>query len=339
MDGAPERDRLAAGTDPAVDRLRLSRLLDGRSSGRRAGSAISGRSGSGSGSPCPSPSTTRSGARCRPRSWRASPSTRDLQRLRGDRHVRLAGHRVRLLAVLAAVRDGGAARAQCLLTAWWRALHPAREKELTDRVDELTRTRRGALDVAGRGAAPDRARSARRRAGTAGGVEHAARPRRGPARGASGGRRAGAQRARRGVQRDQGAARPRARHRAAGALRPRPAGRRRVAGGAQRAAREGGRAGRSPALPGRRVRRLLRRRRGADQRGQARPRGVREGVAVRRGRAADRRGRRQRPGRRATPTAAGSAGLRNRVEALDGILVVLSNPGEGTTVHAELPCE
>jgi signal transduction histidine kinase len=35
----------------------------------------------------------------------------------------------------------------------------------------------------------------------------------------------------------------------------------------------------------------------------------------------------------------GLSGLRNRVEALDGILVVRSNPGEGTTVHAELPCE
>ncbi len=35
----------------------------------------------------------------------------------------------------------------------------------------------------------------------------------------------------------------------------------------------------------------------------------------------------------------GLAGLRSRVEALDGILVVVSNPGEGTTVHAELPCE
>jgi len=35
----------------------------------------------------------------------------------------------------------------------------------------------------------------------------------------------------------------------------------------------------------------------------------------------------------------GLSGLKNRVEALDGILVVVSNPGEGTTVHAELPCE
>ena len=41
----------------------------------------------------------------------------------------------------------------------------------------------------------------------------------------------------------------------------------------------------------------------------------------------------------ANPGGSGLSGLRNRVEALDGILVVRSNPGEGTTVHAELPCE
>src|SRR3954467_8859446 len=41
----------------------------------------------------------------------------------------------------------------------------------------------------------------------------------------------------------------------------------------------------------------------------------------------------------ADPEGSGLVGLRNRVEALDGILVLLSNPGEGTTVHAELPCE
>jgi signal transduction histidine kinase len=41
----------------------------------------------------------------------------------------------------------------------------------------------------------------------------------------------------------------------------------------------------------------------------------------------------------ANPDGSGLSGLKNRVEALDGILVVVSNPGEGTTVHAELPCE
>ena len=41
----------------------------------------------------------------------------------------------------------------------------------------------------------------------------------------------------------------------------------------------------------------------------------------------------------ADPHGNGLSGLRSRVEALDGILVVRSSPGEGTTVHAELPCE
>jgi signal transduction histidine kinase len=41
----------------------------------------------------------------------------------------------------------------------------------------------------------------------------------------------------------------------------------------------------------------------------------------------------------ADPAGNGLSGLRNRVEALDGLLVVRSGPGEGTTVHAELPCE
>jgi signal transduction histidine kinase len=41
----------------------------------------------------------------------------------------------------------------------------------------------------------------------------------------------------------------------------------------------------------------------------------------------------------ADPDGGGLTGLRNRVEALDGMLVVRSSPGEGTTVLAELPCE
>ena len=36
----------------------------------------------------------------------------------------------------------------------------------------------------------------------------------------------------------------------------------------------------------------------------------------------------------ANPDGSGLSGLRNRVEALDGILASSSNPGEGTTVHA-----
>jgi signal transduction histidine kinase len=35
----------------------------------------------------------------------------------------------------------------------------------------------------------------------------------------------------------------------------------------------------------------------------------------------------------------GLSGLRQRVQALDGTLAVVSNPGEGTVVRAELPCE
>jgi signal transduction histidine kinase len=41
----------------------------------------------------------------------------------------------------------------------------------------------------------------------------------------------------------------------------------------------------------------------------------------------------------ADPEGGGLSGLRNRVEALDGTLRVISPPGEGTTIYAELPCE
>jgi signal transduction histidine kinase len=41
----------------------------------------------------------------------------------------------------------------------------------------------------------------------------------------------------------------------------------------------------------------------------------------------------------ADPKGSGLTGLRHRVEALDGTLTVVSRPGAGTTVHAELPCE
>ncbi|MGH2944642.1 MAG: dienelactone hydrolase family protein [Solirubrobacteraceae bacterium] len=40
----------------------------------------------------------------------------------------------------------------------------------------------------------------------------------------------------------------------------------------------------------------------------------------------------------ADPAGGGLTGLRHRVEALDGTLVVTSPPGGGTTVRAELPC-
>jgi signal transduction histidine kinase len=41
----------------------------------------------------------------------------------------------------------------------------------------------------------------------------------------------------------------------------------------------------------------------------------------------------------ADPSGSGLSGLRSRVEALDGILAVVSPPGGPTTVRAELPCE
>ena len=40
----------------------------------------------------------------------------------------------------------------------------------------------------------------------------------------------------------------------------------------------------------------------------------------------------------ADPQGSGLLGLRRRVEALDGTLPVVSPPGGGTTLHAELPC-
>ena len=40
----------------------------------------------------------------------------------------------------------------------------------------------------------------------------------------------------------------------------------------------------------------------------------------------------------ADPAGSGIAGLRNRVEALDGFLVVTSPPGGGTVIGVELPC-
>jgi signal transduction histidine kinase len=40
----------------------------------------------------------------------------------------------------------------------------------------------------------------------------------------------------------------------------------------------------------------------------------------------------------AVPDGGGLTGLRHRVEALDGILAITSIKGQGTTIHAELPC-
>ena len=112
----------------------------------------------------------------------------------------------------------------------------SRSGELAERVDKLTRTRRGALDVQAARAAPDRARPARRRAGAARRAEHAARPRRGAASTTGPRRPRWSRRAReRGERRDRRAARPRPRDRPAGARRPRPRPRRsRRSAGARR---------------------------------------------------------------------------------------------------------
>jgi signal transduction histidine kinase len=40
----------------------------------------------------------------------------------------------------------------------------------------------------------------------------------------------------------------------------------------------------------------------------------------------------------ADPAGGGLTGLRHRVEALDGTLTVVSPPGKGTTIRAQLPC-
>ena len=94
---------------------------------------------------------------------------------------------------------------------------------------------------------------------------------------------------------------------------------------------------RAPATGGR-DRGLLRRRRGAHERREARRRraGARAGAPGRRTRwsieVAD-----TGPGG-ADPDGSGLTGLRHRVEALDGRLRVTSPAGGGTTVRAELPC-
>ena len=114
------------------------------------------------------------------------------------------------------------------------AIHAAvrwpQARELEVRVQELTRTRRGALDVQGaelRRIERDLHDGAQARLVA---LEHPARPRRGAARGSARDRRAGPPRARGGDRGDRRAARPGARDRPAGARRPRPRGRRPGAG-------------------------------------------------------------------------------------------------------------
>ena len=144
------------------------------------------------------------------------------------------------------------------------------EEELVERVDELTRTRRGALDVQAHelrrierdlhDGAQARLVALTMQLGRAEArlEDHPEAARAGP-RGA-----------RRGQRRDRRAARPRARDRPARARRPRPAGGRRGARRARADQDDRRRGGRAPAAAGRRDRGLLRRRRVDHQRRQAR---------------------------------------------------------------------
>ena len=214
-----------------------------------------------------------------------------------------------------------------------------RERELAERVDVLTRTRRGALDVQAaelRRIERDLHDGAQARLVA---LSDAAGPGRGAARRPARDRRAGPQGARRGERGDRRAARPRPRHRAAHPRRPRP---RRGGRGARPPLGDPGdrrRARRAPAAAGDRDGRLLRRRRGADERRQARRRRARRTVRIEPATptCSPSRSPTTAP---AAPTTTGSGldGLRGRVEALDGRLPVDSPAGGPTTIRAELPC-
>ena len=209
-----------------------------------------------------------------------------------------------------------------------------RRDRLARRVETLETTRAGRGRRAGRRAAPHRARPARRRAGPAGRARHEPRPGRAEARVRPGGRaaagRRGARRRRRGAAR---AARPGPRHPPAGARRPRP--RRGARALADRSAVAGRRRGRRW-TSGRRAARSRRPRTSWSPRPwPTRPSTpdadrVDDRASARHGDARD-RGRATTA--RAAPTRHGNglAGLRSRVEALDGTLTVTSPAGGPTT--------
>ena len=240
-----------------------------------------------------------------------------------------------LLLPLAAALVRGTAAASGALSR--TVLGPSR-RQLEERVEVLAQTRAGAVDAAAAELQPHRARPARRCAGAAG--RAGARPRhgRGALRSRSGGRpRARRQGARRGAAGDGRAARPRARH-PPGDARPSAAWARRSARSPRaRRCPPPSRSTSTGACPRRSSRRLLHRRRGADQRGQARPRAATR-CAVARERAPARRGRRRRRGG-ADPTGRGLDGLHKRLAALDGTLAHrVSPPGGPTVLYAEVPC-
>jgi len=225
-----------------------------------------------------------------------------------------------------------------LMTSWWRALHPVRERELTQRVDELTRTRRGALDV--------QAAELRR-------IERDLHD--------------GAQARLVALSMQLGRAEERLEHDPEAARLVRTA--REEAGAAIAELRDLARGiappvladrglpaavdalGKRSALPVTLDARVSRRLSPVVESAayfvvaealtnaakHARGAAARVTLAEEHGRLiveVDDDG----PGG-ADPQGSGLSGLRNRVEALDGLLVVRSSLGEGTTVHAELPCE
>ena len=230
-----------------------------------------------------------------------------------------------------------------LLVGMWHTLRPG------EREQELERARRRAHPDAprrarrpGGRAAADRARPARRRAGPARGAEHAARARRGAPR--------------RTTPRWPSccatpAWRPTAaiaelRDLARGIAPPVLADRglrggRGCAGQAlARSTVERRRPDRPPAAAGGRVRRLLRGRRGADQRRQARPRRAAQGRgSTDARRPARRRGRRRRAGRRRSHRQRAERACATASRRSTARCPSRSVPGEGTTMRAELPCE
>ena len=217
-------------------------------------------------------------------------------------------------------------------------LGPSR-RQLEERVEVLAQTRAGAVDAA----AAELQRIERD-------LHDGAQARlvalaldlgmaRGPLRSRSrGGARARREGARRGQARDGRAARPRARHPPGAACRARPRrGDRRARRAHAAADADRGRPRPAPARAGR-VRRLLHRRRGADQRGQARPGAQRQGAPA----GATTAGCASRCATTATaaPTrqATASTDCTSASTALDGTLAIASPRGGPTVLYAEVPC-
>ena len=210
------------------------------------------------------------------------------------------------------------------------------EEELAERVDELTRTRRGALDVQAhelRRIERDLHDGAQARL-----VALTMQLGRAEARLEDHPEAAELVREARGeAARRSPSSRPRARDRPAGAGRPRPAGGRRGTRGTRADQDDRRRRGRAPAAAGRRDCGLLRRRRVDHQRRQARRPEARALVTIRDSRDALTIEIADNGAGGADSAGSGLTGLRHRVEALDGTLAVISPEGGGTTLQARLP--